>query len=149
MIVLVHREGVGEVDECSVPGARAIHVPEHATLAELLKVVRAREYLPDVPGGRATWVCEGARPLAIVAQEYREPWPLPQTNRSLAELAGTLPRPHFFLRYLGRETPEDAFRRLGGDPVRLPREAWEPSAEITWTSALRQLLTPRGRPRLR
>lgn len=141
MIVLVHREAVHEVDEGSTAFARPLHVPEGATLVELLQA--ARQYLPAIDGGKATWVCEGDRPLAVVTQEYREPWPLTGGSRPLAEVAGTLPRPHFFFRYHAQESPEDVYRRLGGDPVRLPKEAWEASREISWSEALRDFFTPR------
>jgi hypothetical protein len=148
MIVLVHREAVRGVDD-SAPFAKAVHVPDSATLAEFLKMQSVREYLPAVDGGRATWVCDGDVPLAVVTQEYREPWLGPAANRPLIQLAGTLPNPHFSFRYLAQESPEDAFKSIGGDPVRLPKEAWEPSAEITWTDALRHLLNPRSRSRMR
>lgn len=148
MIVLVHREAVRGVDD-SPPFAKAVHVPDSATLTEFLKMTSVREYLPAVDGGRATWICQGDVPLAVVTQEYREPWLAPVANRRLIELAGNLPNPHFSFRYLAQELPEDVYRTIGGDPVRLPREAWEPSVEITWTDALRHLLSPRSRSRMR
>lgn len=144
MIVLVHRESA---NEDGTPPPKAVHVPDGATLLDLLHIVRRLDYLPAIDGGRATWLCEGEMPLAIVTQEYREPWTLVRGERRLEGLAGKLPQPHFLFRYLGKESPEEAFRRYGGDPVRLPKEAWDPSAEITWPDALRRLLSPRTRGR--
>lgn len=143
MLVLVHREGVRGIDgDSSIPG-KAVLVHDRSKLSDLLRVVRGMNYLPAIDGGQATWVCEGAAPLAVVTQEYREAWLLPGADRRLEEVAGQLPHPHFLLRYLGHEIPEEAFRRYGGDPVRLPKEAWEPAVEISWSDALRRFLTPR------
>lgn len=149
MIVLVHREGVCMGDDVDTPHARPIHVPEGTTLTEFLHLLRRQDYFPSIAGGRATWVCEGDRPLAIVTQEYREPWPLTGGGRRVEEVAGTLPRPHFFFRYLAQESPEEAYRRLGGDPVRLPKEAWDASPDISWSDALRQFFSPSARARRR
>ena len=149
MIVLVHREAVCMGDDADTPHAKPFHVPERATLAEFLELLRGQGYLASIAGGKATWVCEGDVPLAVVTQEYREPWLLPGAARPVAEVAGTLPRPHFFFRYYAQEAPEEVYRRLGGDPVRLPKEAWEASREISWSEALRDFFTPRNRVRRR
>ena len=107
---------------------------------------RDAEYLPLLPGGRATWVVEGERPTAIMTQEYRDPWPLLAPGTKVVEVAGRLPHPHFFFRHLARQNPEEAYRRFGGDPVRLGRDAFKPSREISWTAAIRDFVA-QGRMR--
>ena len=111
------------------------------TVGDFLRRVHGARLLPLVTGGKATWIAEGDRPLAIVTQEYREPWLLVGPNARLVETAGRLPQPHLRLRYVGPRSPEDVFREYGGDPVRLGRGAFEASAEITWSEAFRMFFT--------
>ena len=144
MQVLVHRAPTE--DDAQSPIPRRFDVPDAITVLDLLARVRDADYLPTLPGGRATWVAEGERPLAVVTQEYLEPWPLLPSATRVVEIAGRLPRPHLLFRHLPRQLPEDAYRSLGGDPVRLGRDAFKPSREITWAVALRDFVAS-GRPR--
>ncbi|GEM_PF-3257275 len=139
MTVLVHRESAGPEDG---PRPRMFEIADDASLGDLLRLVAKSSYLPDLPGGRATWLFEGERPLAVATQEYREPWPLVALATPLSQVAGCLPRPHFRFRAFGKRSPEEIFREFGGDPVHLPREAWDASAEITWSEAFRRFFTP-------
>ena len=129
------------------PAPRRFDVPDTITLLDFLRRALDAGYLPALPGNRATWVVEGDRPLALATQEYRDPWPLLSVETRLIEVAGRLPRPHLLFRHLAEESPEAAFRRLGGDPVRLGRDAFKASREITWSDALREFFTPAGRRR--
>lgn len=138
MIVLVHRDSAAGDD---APLPRHFEVPDAATLGDLLLRAAKAHYLPPLPGGRATWLVEGERPLAVVTQEYRDPWPLATLATPLPEVAGRLPRPHLRFRFFGRRSPEDVFREFGGDPVRLPRSAWDASAEISWSEAFRRFMS--------
>ena len=144
MHVLVHRARAE--DEAEAPLPRRFDVPDAITVLELLERVRDAGYLPSLPGGRATWVAEGERPLAVVTQEYLAPWTLVPAPTRLVEVAGRLPRPHLSFRHLAHRLPEDVYRSLGGDPVRLGRDAFKPSKEITWTAALRDFIA-QGRSR--
>ena len=143
MNVLVERDSIGTHEAPGAPRVRRFEVPPATTVLEFLERVRDAHVLPAAPGGRATWIAEGDRPLAILTQEYLAPWTLLPATTRLVEVAGALPRPHLLLRYLERENPEEAFRRLGGDPVRLGRDAFKPSREIDWPSALRDFFRAR------
>lgn len=145
MNVLVHRADTQ--DDAAQPIPRRFSVPDAIALLDFLRRVRDADYLPNLPGGRATWVAEGDLPLAVVTQEFLEPWPLLPAATPLVEVAGRLPRPHLWFRHLPGESPEEAFRRLGGDPVRLGRDAFKASREITWTAAVRDFLHQGGRLR--
>ena len=142
MHVLVERDELpgGEV---GIPRVRRFEAAEDATVVDFLRRARAANLLPNAPGGRATWLAVGDRPLAVITQEYREPWPLPGANVRLVEVAGRLPKPHLELRYFAQKPPEDVFRQFGGDPVRLGRAMFEASHEITWSEAFRQFFAPR------
>lgn len=142
MLVLAHRDAVRAGDE-EGPLSRLFEVSETISLVRFLATMREGRFLPRVFGGRATWVVEGDRPLAVLAQEYRDAWPLTEAGAKLVDLAGTLPRPHLTFRYHGRRLPEDVFRELGGDPVRLGRDAFEASPGINWSTALYDYLRPR------
>ena len=144
MNVLVHRARTEEDADMPIP--RRFDVPDSITVLELLARIRDADYLPSLPGGRATWLAEGERPLAIMTQEYLEPWPLLPPAMKVVEIAGRLPHPHISFRHLARQMPEDAYRSFGGDPVRLGRDAFKPSREITWAAALRDFVA-QGRSR--
>lgn len=144
MTIVVHREGVPSADD-DPPRPKLFEAAEDVTLGELLPRIRQAQYLPPVPGGRATWIVEGERSLGLVMQEYREPWMLVGPGTRVVEIAGRLPRAHLTFRYRGQESPEDVLRELGGDPVRLSKEAWDASPDIPWQEALRRFLTPRRR----
>ncbi len=137
MHVLVQREHTGTFGDADALTARRYEVPDRMTVIEILHFVRDAHMLPAVEGGRATWVAEGERPLAVVTQEYLQPWMLARREATLVEMAGRLPKPHLLFRYFARRSPEDVFRQFGGDPVRLSQDDWKPSREITWTVALR------------
>lgn len=138
MTVLVHRARTEDDGDPPIP--RRFDVPDAITVLELLARIRDADYLPSLPGGRATWTVEGERPVAVMTQEYREPWPLLPPDARVVDVAGRLPRTHFFFRHLARVPPEEAYRNLGGDPVRLGRDAFKPSREITWAAALRDFV---------
>ena len=142
--MLVHRAPTEEDAESPIP--RRFDVPDAITVLDFLARVRDAGYLPSLPGGRATWAVEGERPVAVMTQEYLPPWPLLPATTRVVEVAGRLPRPHFSFRHLPRQNPEDAYRSLGGDPVRLGRDAFKASREITWTAALRDFVA-QGRDR--
>ena len=146
MNVLVQRIAVASFDAAE-PAPRRFNVPEAITVLDLLRRVRDADFLPSLPGSRATWVVEGNVPLALAMQEYREPWPLLSAETRFVAVAGRLPRPHLLFRHLEGESPESAFRRLGGDPVRLGRDAFKASKEITWAAALRDFFGPGERSR--
>ena len=147
MHVLVQREHTGATGDASALTARRYEVPDGVSVLDFLRFVRDAHMLPAVDGGRATWVAEGEGPLAVVTQEYRESWMLAPRDAPLVEVAGRLPRPHVLFRYLAQRAPEDAFRSLGGDPVRLTKDEWKPSREITWTVALRDFFAQGERSR--
>ena len=146
MNVLVQRAAVTSFDSAEPP-PRRFSVPEGITVFEFLQRVRKADFLPNLPGNRATWLVEGEAPVALALQEYRDPWPLLPPDTRLTAVAGRLPRPHLYFRHLEGETPEVAFRRFGGDPVRLGRDAFKASKEITWTVALREFFAPGERSR--
>lgn len=142
MTILVHRESVRPADGAQ---AKLFEAPSHASFGDLLDLIRSARFLPRVPGSRAVWIVEGEAPLAVLTQEFRDPWPLVGLGTPLWEVAGRLPRPHVSFRFLGRRSPEDVYRELGGDPVRLERTAWEPAPDIPWGVALREFFQPHDR----
>lgn len=143
MHVLVQREDLRDADDAGSIKVRRFEVSDAATVVDFLRRVRTSNLVPNLAGGRATWVVEGDRPLAVLTQEYREPWALVGANVRLVEVAGRLPRPHVGLRYFAQRSPEDVFREFGGDPVRLGREAFEASHEISWREAFESFFRPR------
>lgn len=131
MQVWVDRQSVCYGDDIH-PHHRFYDLPDDTTIRTFLDVIRQDKYLATISGGRATWVCEGTAPLAVVTQEYVESWLLFDGDtmlRSLAEWSAKplyhgAPSTQFYFRYCAQHEPGKVFQGLGGDPMTLPVEAW-------------------------
>ncbi|MEV7773823.1 hypothetical protein [Kitasatospora sp. NPDC086791] len=89
MRILLTRDGVAAGDDADAPHAEVL-LPDGLDLpAALVALGLPRPRLPLIGGGRATWVVRAAdgTPLAVLAQQWPEPRPLPAGLGPLAELA--------------------------------------------------------------
>ena len=73
MTLSVERSSVCAGDDLDAPHTESVRVPAEATLAEVLQIVRDNRYLAWISGGKATWIVESDRPIAVMAQQWSEP----------------------------------------------------------------------------
>ena len=118
MTLVVWRDSVAAGDdadaphEWTVPGERGTPI---GTIVETL--LRAR-YLASIAGGRATWIVEGVRPLAVVAQQWTTARWLVPPETVVATVARPERPPDLQLRYWCQVDPDRVFECLrSGAPL--------------------------------
>lgn len=78
MTVVIWRDSVAAGDDSDAPHEWAAPVASNATIEAVVDAIIQRRYLASISGGRATWIVEGARPLAVIAQQWTTPrWLVP------------------------------------------------------------------------
>jgi hypothetical protein len=95
------------MDDVSAPNARTLSAPPSTTVKDIISIVARGYQLPEIIGGRATWVLASEVPLAVFAQEWSEPrpdWRIPSRLEDL-DYDGKVLRLHFS--YLAQYPPED------------------------------------------
>ncbi|WP_316525933.1 hypothetical protein [Kitasatospora brasiliensis] len=91
MRILLTRDSVAAGDDADAPHAATVDLPDGLDLpAALAALGLPRPRLPLIGGGRATWLVRGAdgTALAVLAQQWPQPRPLPAGHGPLARLAG-------------------------------------------------------------
>src|SRR5688500_9977792 len=73
MRVYFTRDSVGAGDGGDAPHARQLGVPEGVATDVLVRLVSEAAQLPQIAGGEATWCVSSRVPLAVIAQQWREP----------------------------------------------------------------------------
>ena len=87
--VRLTRQSVAMSDDAWAPHEWEFTDASDTKLADLIQIAIDDHYLATISGGRATWVVEASRlPLAVVAQQWREPRWLTDPNRPLTAVAG-------------------------------------------------------------
>jgi len=86
MKVLATRDSVAAGDDVHAPHERIFSFPDSLSPLQLIARIVADGYLATIAGGKATWSAVSGRPLAVVAQEWREPRGVPWREPPLSEL---------------------------------------------------------------
>lgn len=73
LTLIIERDSVCMGDDCDAPHRVSIQVPSESTLAQVLEIIQSRSYLAQIQGGRATWIVEADRPLAVMAEQWNTP----------------------------------------------------------------------------
>lgn len=73
LILSIERDSVCAGDDVDAPHEARIAVRKESSLAAVLRVIQKRSYLAGIAGGRATWIVESDRPLAVMAQQWTSP----------------------------------------------------------------------------
>jgi hypothetical protein len=69
----VERESVCAGDDIDAPHTRRFAVAAGASLAEAISEIVVAGYLAPIAGGKATWIVETGKPVAVVAQQWKSP----------------------------------------------------------------------------
>jgi hypothetical protein len=118
LVLTVERDGVCAGDDIESPHTRRFKVRPDATLAEALSEILGKQYLALIIGGKATWVVESDKPLAVVAQQWKSPRFLVDPDTPVADCVPPGgPKPLYF-RYWVQADPVKVLRKLrAGQPA--------------------------------
>jgi hypothetical protein len=133
--IVLERESVCAGDDIDAPHRREMRVSSRTSVAQLLETIRRpgirglfrSKFLPHIAGGRATWVAEGNRALALIAQECFDPYLLVDGNAPVASFFRADSPPHLVFRYLAQAEPSKAVEAInnGRDP-----RGWGPNPRL-------------------
>ena len=112
MTVVIWRDSVAMGDDVDAPHEWAMPAMGNTTIGEIVDAMVRERYLASIIGGRATWIVEGNRPLAVVAQQWTEPRWLVTPELPLAVLRRPSGRPDLEIRYWCQADPDRVFECL-------------------------------------
>jgi hypothetical protein len=116
--VTVERDSVCAGDDVDAPHSESIWTRQDCTLAHVLECIRDMGYLARISGGRATWIVESNRPLAVMAQQWNSPRFLVAPETRLVDCADLSGRRSLFFRYWCQVDPGVVFDCLAiGQPL--------------------------------
>jgi len=112
MNVYLSRESVCAGDDVEAPHSETISFPDGTAVLDVLTQIARSGYLASIAGGEATWSAASNIPLAVIAQQWSQPKPLPALMYSSPALDvkdNTL-RIHF--NYHAQENPDIVYKIL-------------------------------------
>jgi hypothetical protein len=118
--LIVWRDSVAAGDDADAPHEWILAVGPDATVSEVVeRVLRAAPgYLASIGGGKATWIIETDRPIAVVAQQWEEPRYLVPAGAPVWSVVSPAARPHLQARYWCQVEPERVVEALrSGEPL--------------------------------
>jgi hypothetical protein len=110
--VFLWRDSVAAGDDVDAPHEMALDLPPGSTVGALCSRLVTLDYLPSVSGGRATWILEGTRALAVFAQQWASPKFLLAEDMPIAALLKPKGAPHLEFLYWCQVDPELVHRNL-------------------------------------
>jgi hypothetical protein len=119
MEIMIWRDSVAMGDDADAPHEWRLPLDPGATAGAVVEALLRARYLPSIAGGEATWIVEGARPLAVVAQQWEAPRWLVPPETPVAALRRPAGPPDLEVRYWCQADP-DRVRALTGRGCRVP-----------------------------
>jgi len=118
MPIVICRDSVTMSDDVDAPHEWSVPLTSDTSIGALVGAVLRARYLAGIAGGYATWILEGARPLAVVAQEWGAPRWLVAPELPVAVLARPDGRPDLKVRYWCQIDPGRVYECLrAGEPL--------------------------------
>lgn len=117
--LVVWRDSVAAGDDIDAPHEIKLPVEESASVAHVIVKVTSTSYLPNISGGRATWIVEaGSQPIAVLAQQWSEPRYLVHAAQPIDQLVGNAARCHIYFKYWCQADPDAVLECLkNGNPL--------------------------------
>jgi len=116
--LVIWRDSVCAGDDGDAPHEWRVPAAPEATVADVAGKLQSARYLASVSGGRATWILQGAGPLAVLAQEWEEPRFLVAPEAPVWDQVDRLARPHLLVKYWCQADPNRVFASLAaGEPL--------------------------------
>jgi hypothetical protein len=112
MSFVIWRDSVAMGDDVDAPHEWVVPLGDHNSIGAVVETMLSTPYLASIIGGRATWIVEGARPLAVVAQQWAAPrWLVaPEVPASALRRSGGTP--DFEVRYWCQVDPDQVYECL-------------------------------------
>lgn len=114
MNIYVTRDSVAAGDDVDAPHAKTFATPQPLSLDQAVRLIVSSNYLPSIAGGLATWSVASGIPIAVVAQQWKEPRMLFLTGgEKTLDRSANLLRLHFS--YFAQREPDvvvDVLTRL-------------------------------------
>ena len=104
--LVIWRDSVAAGDDADAPHEWLLSATPDASVAEVVERITSARYLASISGGEATWILEGDRPLAVVAQQWTEPRFLVDPALPVADLVNPSALPHLQARYWCQVSPD-------------------------------------------
>ena len=110
--ILVTRDSVCMADDCSAPNLKKWPASQAVSVKQVMQKLK-RDYLPrNIQGGEATWVVMANRtPLAVIAQQWREPKIIDQ-NVSIDSIKDERGNLKLHVEYRAQDDPEEVFKEF-------------------------------------
>ncbi len=111
--LIIWRESVCMGDDMAAPHQLKVRMPRESPLRELVEQhLVGRRYLANIQGGKATWILDGSRPLAVFALQWDQPRYLVPPESPIASVIDADSIPHFNFRYWCQVDPDRVFECL-------------------------------------
>jgi len=111
--LIIWRDSVCAGDDIDAPHELKVHMSRESPLHELVEqFLEGRSYLANVQGGKATWILEGNRPLAVFALQWDQPRYVVLPESPIASVIDADSTPQFNFRYWCQVDPDIIFNRL-------------------------------------
>ncbi|MDB6174886.1 MAG: hypothetical protein JWL59_4197 [Chthoniobacteraceae bacterium] len=110
--ITIWRESVCAGDDCDAPHELCLLLPHDISLGDVAERILGARYLASITGGKATWILDAQRPLAVFAQQWTQPRFLVSPDTPLASLFDHAAKPHLQFRYWCQADPERVFHSL-------------------------------------
>ena len=111
--LIIWRDSVCAGDDIDAPHELKVRISPETSLRELVEqFLEGRRYLANVEGGKATWILEGKRPIAVFALQWDQPRYLVPPESSIASVIDADSVPQFNFRYWCQVDPDVVFNCL-------------------------------------
>lgn len=110
-LLTIWRDSVCAADDLNAPHELRLTI-QNQTVQFVVGEVLRRQCPTSIEGGRATWLLEGNRPLAVLAQQWTRPRFLVDPNAPIEEFVMLGPPPGLRLTYLCQDDPNKVYERL-------------------------------------
>ena len=116
--LVIWRDSVAAGDDADAPHEWILTLGADAAVDQLVRTIVSARYLASIRTGQATWIVEGAWPIAVVAQQWTEPRYLVDSAMPVREVVKPAGRPHVEVRYWMQVDPRRVFDALrAGRPL--------------------------------
>ena len=117
--LVVWRDSVAAGDDADAPHEWLMPTRAGATVADVVTGIATARYLASIIGGKATWIIQTDRPIAVVAQQWTEPRYLVSPDVPISEVVADSPgRPHLEARYWCQVDPARVYDCIrNGEPL--------------------------------
>jgi len=108
----VWRDSVCAGDDCDAPHEIGLTLPADASLAFVADILMNKSYLALIDGGKATWILEGRKSIAVFAQQWDRPRFLVSPTAPISSFVDSPARPNLQFKYWCQVDPETVFACL-------------------------------------